>query len=307
MMGNGDLYQRRCSVDKTGNVRGSPRCECEKNRLPRHVSRVCLVRQPPCKGPRSPAGVRNITAISFTCGHALATSLQRIGYAIVRAPEAVSSCQRAVDTFAASGQFRFPTDEVRDAAYPECGARYRDAFDELYTVGARCMKAISASDVGRRARLESRLEPFDAPPGETVPFVGVASGEWPFAGSFASIFNYDRGFLNPHKDRGLLTVIAGRPASAGQANAVRLWGQMPGTESSWVPFDDRVPADCVLIFAGEQLERLTGLPAMLHACRVDPNAERISMLHHGPHPSASVSGNRQSMALVLATLADVGD
>ena len=168
------------------------------------------------------------------------------------------------------------------------------------------MKSIAASTIGRRERLECLLEPFDAPAGLSTPFDGVASGEWPFAGSFASIFNYDLGFLNPHKDRGLLTVIAGRPASADLTNVVRLWGRAPGT-AVWIPLDDRVPADCVLVFAGDQLERLTGVPAMVHACRVDPKAERISMLHRGPHPGASFSGNRQSMALVLATLAEVGD
>ena len=38
---------------------------------------------------------------------------------------------------------------------------------------------------------------------------------------------------------------------------------------------------------------------MLHSCRVDPRAERLSMLHRGPHPGAPEEGNRQSIALVL--------
>ena len=50
------------------------------------------------------------------------------------------------------------------------------------------------------------------------------------------------------------------------------------------------------------LERLSGgsFPAMLHSCRVDPKAKRLSMLHRGPHPDAPEDGTRQPIALVLA-------
>ena len=77
---------------------------------------------------------------------------------------------------------------------------------------------------------------------------------------------------------------------------------LPGRVAVGVPklLDDRVPDDSVLVIAGLQLERLSGLPAMVHACRVDPRAERISMLHRGGHPGAAPQGNRKSMALVLA-------
>ena len=56
-----------------------------------------------------------------------------------------------------------------------------------------------------------------------------------------------------------------------------------------------------MLLVGEGLERLSGggFPAMLHSCRVDPRAERLSMLHRGPHPGAPEEGNRQSIAFVL--------
>ena len=56
-----------------------------------------------------------------------------------------------------------------------------------------------------------------------------------------------------------------------------------------------------MLLVGEGLERLSGggFPAMLHSCRVDPRAERLSMLHRGPHPGAPEGGNRQSIAFVL--------
>ena len=42
-----------------------------------------------------------------------------------------------------------------------------------------------------------------------------------------------------------------------------------------------MPADAVVLLVGEGLERLSGgnFPAMLHSCRVDSRAERLSMLH----------------------------
>ena len=112
------------------------------------------------------------------------------------------------------------------AAIPECHALYRASFNELYTVGAQCLRSMSASEAGRRVGLESSLglveqvdaplkvdsadasqsrlclvEPLNTPP-TTEPFEGVARGDWPFASSFASIFNYDHGLLNSHVDRG---------------------------------------------------------------------------------------------------------
>uniref|UniRef100_A0A7S3B0A2 Isopenicillin N synthase-like Fe(2+) 2OG dioxygenase domain-containing protein n=1 Tax=Haptolina ericina TaxID=156174 RepID=A0A7S3B0A2_9EUKA len=125
----------------------------------------------------------------------------------------------------------------------------------------------------------------------------------PYAASFASIFNFDQGFLNPHRDRGLLTLIYGRPCGSPHirpTDTVRLWGCEPG--GAWFALDACVPDDDhLLVLAGEQLERLSDsvCPAITHACRVDPQAERISMLHHGPHPGARSRGNRQSMAFVL--------
>ena len=240
--------------------------------------------------------------------------------------------------------------------------------------------------------------------------------------SFGSIFNFDRGILNAHTDRGVLTAIYGRhrissdsgksdggnqtsdrlradsdqlldgqvwdstggnqttsldhlraaadPLLDGQlwdrtealsapcggditdGRRVRLWGLDPQT-AAWHPLDTDVdntdgismgdpmiddpnhrwdplkepiardarhpPLDTsgahsdgggadgggtpfVLLVAGEQLERLSGggYRALLHACRVDPRSEPISMLHQGPHPGSEREGNRQSMALVLA-------
>eukprot|EP00966_Prymnesium_polylepis_P294665 6804586-Prymnesium_polylepis.1 len=128
------------------------------------------------------------------CGERLVRSLRASGFAVVRAPHAAAIGRKAVDAWADSGGgFRFPCGE----AYPECEHLYRVAFDELYAVASQCMHSIAAYEGGR---LQQLCGAPTNPSGEA--FDGIRRGDWPFPASFASIFNYDHGFLNPHQDRG---------------------------------------------------------------------------------------------------------
>ena len=240
------------------------------------------------------AGARLITP-------ATKASLQRHGYAVVRAPAAARHCAAAVAAWSTSGSFRYPSvGEPSSLAVPirDMDALYRRAFNELYSLTAECTSSVWAG--------------LPAPPTATRPFPRDAVGTWPFddgrarsfpyAASFCSVFNFDHGFLNDHRDRGLVTAIyGGRAAGTSDgARQVRLWGQRPGGDGEWHALDG-LPADAVVLLVGEGLERLSGgdFPALLHSCRVDPRAEPLSMLHRGPHPGAPEDGNRQSIALVL--------
>tara|TARA_B100000795_G_scaffold118544_1_gene88181 strand:- start:815 stop:1564 length:750 start_codon:yes stop_codon:yes gene_type:complete len=242
------------------------------------------------------AGARLITP-------ATKASLQRHGYAVVHAPAAARHCAAAVAAWATSGSFRYPSisePSSSTAARASGGAQmdvlYRRAFNELYSLTAECASSVWA---GLPAP-PTAVRPFAPDAVGTRPFADARARSSPYAGSFCSVFNFDHGFLNEHRDRGLITAIYGRAAGTSDGQ-VRLWGQRPGGDDEWHALEG-VPADAVVLLVGEGLERLSGggFPAMLHSCRVDPRAERLSMLHRGPHPGAPEDGNRQSIALVLA-------
>ena len=160
------------------------------------------------------------------------------------------------------------------------------------------------------------------------PTLPSTSSELPYKSSFASAFNYDRGFLNTHEDRGLLTCVFGYsppPAAASDGSAaddrVRLWCQPhddpdndncepphSNAERKWLDldaatarFDGAGGSESVVLFVGAQLEEWTEgrFRAIPHACRVDPTEERLDT-RLPTHPGAPETGNRKSFALVLA-------
>lgn len=251
-------------------------------------------------------------------GTRILNELSTAGFCIVRAPRTAACCRSAVKRWAGEQAFRFPL-------HPQPASQssnfdgiteklYRLAFNSLYALSVRCLHELGASNsqlkpLQAHQDMQSQstpVLPFKDPhsPAPALPFEYNSS--LPYAASFASIFNFNHGFLNAHRDRGLLTAVYGQlmsrknPSGRVSDRVVRLWGQTPGS-TEWRMLDP-VPDDSVILFAGEQLARLSNgaIPAMLHACRVDPTAERISMLHHGAHPGAREEGNRQSCALVLA-------
>ena len=363
-------------------------------------------------------------------GGAIARQLRARGRVVVRAPRAVAACDAAVDAWSRSGLgFRYPIPS--QTAGPSClpsadglEALYRRAFNELYVLAAACAHQLHTHALPLPPPPDATIRPFifDKLVGRDSHFSECPDAALGYSASFGSIFNFDRGFLNAHTDRGVLTAIYGRhriSSDSGKSNGgnqtsdrlradsdqsldgqvwdstggnqttsldhlraasdplldgqlwdraealrapcggditdgkrVRLWGLDPQTAAwhpldtegdnsdgismgdpmiddpnhRWDPLKEPIARDArhppldtsgahsdgggadgggtpfVLLVAGEQLERLSGggYRALLHACRVDPRSEPISMLHQGPHPGSEREGNRQSMALVLA-------
>ncbi|GMI18904.1 hypothetical protein TeGR_g14833 [Tetraparma gracilis] len=195
---------------------------------------------------------------------------------------------------AAKVGWRYPPLDDRERR-PEMDDVYGTAFNSMYhTASSALLQVLQHSNLDCPQAV--RGDPM--PAGATAPFVGLAAS-LPFSASFCSLFNFDRGFLNAHKDRGLLTVVCGSAEGAGRR--VTLWVRAHGGE--WVDLGLRAGAEDVVLFVGEQLEERSGgvYRAVDHACRVDPEGERLNTTLER-EPDACEEGNRKSIALVLCEL-----
>ena len=153
-------------------------------------------------------------------------SLQRHGYAVVHAPAAARHCAAAVAAWATCGSFRFPSvsepstsTAARVGSGAEMDALYRRAFNELYLLTAECASSLWPGLPAPPAA----TRPFAEDAVGTRPFADARARSSPYAGSFCSVFNFDHGFLNDHRDRGLITAIYGRAAGTSD-NQVHLLG-----------------------------------------------------------------------------------
>lgn len=188
----------------------------------------------------------------------------------------------------------------------------KDAVNKIDEITGRCSVDEKSGHLIHGLKLfgsnSDRHEPFEHPDRD------------PFGQTFFNLFNYSYGMLNPHKDRGLLTVIASRQARLVQdgeetnditsrgkvrdANARQsaLWVHSPppldsdqdnagNVESSrWLNVDNMMETDNeVAILLGEdseqlQLARMYNLKAAKHAVRVDPVGEYVAHSHFRPDP-----------------------
>ena len=219
-----------------------------------------------------------------------AASLRQRGFAFVHAPEVAEACEAAVAAFSRRSAFRYPAgrfDSKVDHAY-------RVAFNHMHALAAACLHEAGGSSFPPAS---SSPPPFVGERSELgEPFAGAAAA--PYSASFASIFNFDYGFLNEHSDRGLLTAVFGRPQVA---DGVRVRLRCRQLDSGlWMDLGEAPPGSLV-VMAGEQLEHASGgrFKAVAHSCRVDPDGARLDTRLLSD-PSAGPNGNRQSMALVLA-------
>ena len=146
--------------------------------------------------------------------------MQRHGYAVVHAPAAARHCAAAVAAWATCRSFRFPsvsepsTSTAARASGAHIDTLYRRAFNELYLLTAECASSVWPGLPAPAAA----TRPFAEDAVGTRPFADARARSSPYAGSFCSVFNFDHGFLNDHRDRGLITAIYGRAAgtSGGQ-------------------------------------------------------------------------------------------
>lgn len=227
-------------------------------------------------------------------GVGVAAELRSAGYAIIRSRRAASACDAALLNFARLRQFRYPPVSNQVIREDRVDHDYRNAFNELYTLAAMSLhRAWSSSPQATGLPfdgndLSTQQEPFSASQHST-----------PYQASFASLFNYDHGFLNVHRDRGLLTAVYGYGGT--HDGTVRLWCR-PRDTGEWVDIGAQAARTdaCIILFVGEQLEMASGgvYQAIEHACRLDPSGERIDTRLRA-HPGARPTGNRHSVALVL--------
>lgn len=286
----------------------------------------------------------------------LLPSLLRHGFVKVPAsPEALATLRHALGTWSASKTFRHPP-VPPDAGN---GATFPCAFNALFDV---CRTSLHLLDLEWQ-QLEGR--PLGAPmhempggnvflPGQSKPFVGGVPPS-AFDASFFNLFNYDYGSLNSHVDRGLITVVygfSGTPLNGHDARVSeetasvdnqqprsRLWLRDAAASDlsapgAWVDAEVECGTDGVILFAGEQLEALTGrrVPAIEHCVRVrhksppphtlthtrlavckchlltpvhahlqvDPVGPYLNRSHQYRDPRASERGNRLSAAMICS-------
>ena len=214
--------------------------------------------------------------------------LKTKGYTIIKNPPAAKICQEAVSLFTETSKFRYPPLE-EFARTKELDQVYSAAFNSLYKLAGITLSEISSS--------------FPVPSSSVLPIdtsltnQPFSAKKLPYNNSFASIFNFNHGFLNKHKDRGLITLVNGF-ATSPNTNRVSLWCK--SHHGNWVDIGVEASINDIVIFSGEQLEEATNgeFKAVDHACRVTPDGERINT-RLLTEPEAEGFGNRQSVALVL--------
>ena len=253
----------------------------------------------------------------------LAPLAQR-GYAVVRLSQASKvQLRSALQAWSLHGRFRHPAvpemddgttnlelkkeqQQEEEARFPEERACFNALFDECRN-GIRLLDREwrEAKGVGLGAPLQSLPDGEVFLDHDALPFQSL-SRDTPFDQSFFNVFNYNHGTLNPHVDRGLITLVYGY--NENRSGASQLW-LLDLETNMWVEAEEVCEAhdagngdDCVLLFAGEQLERLTGgrVRAVEHCVRVDPEGEFLNRSHFTRDPEAAPIGNRLSAAMIFS-------
>lgn len=228
-----------------------------------------------------------------------AAALRTKGFAFVHAPDVAAACEAAVAAWSQRDSFRYPAGHYD----VEVDAHYRAAFNAMHSLAASCLQRACRDEPAAGCSFPSESPPpFDLSErgGAALaePFSGVSGA--PYAASFASIFNFDFGFLNAHRDRGLLTAVWGRPRALEPPGArVRLLCRRLDS-GGWVDLCEEAPAGSLALIAGEQLQAASRghFRAAEHSCRVDPDGARLDT-RLPADPAAAPCGNRHSMAHVL--------
>ena len=210
----------------------------------------------------------------------------------------IQALDRSLEVASELAGFRFPPINVDTVTYDDA---HRDAFRALYAIATGCLGALAQSD-DLPAPLIDQL--FCTSPHEPL------ASDHPYAGTFFNLFNYDHGALNPHLDRGLVTIIHLRPAKNREGSSV-LW--VRGSDNTWCNADDCIrqcmmngEADVryALILIGEDgaaflKENLPSLYPAEHSVRVQPSGPWIDHSHHRPDPETLPKDNRLSAAMIL--------
>ena len=116
------------------------------------------------------------------------------------------------------GRFRLISLPEHQRAFNEHSCAGERRCSDGRTAPASFQRAVLAYCRMRRLRSAglpappTAVRPFAPDAVGTRPFADARARSAPYAGSFCSVFNCDHGFLNEHRDRGLITAIYGRAA-----------------------------------------------------------------------------------------------
>jgi len=116
----------------------------------------------------------------------------------------------ALRSWEAQGQFRFPPVSEHPPGIEDWPAQYQRAFDEHMTIATGAFADILGElerSEGLPQRLRALRSSLTPPPGASSCPHHAAALRSKFSTSFINFFNYRHGFLAPHRDRCLITVV----------------------------------------------------------------------------------------------------
>lgn len=223
--------------------------------------------------------------------------LKQNGFCQIRIPKKTTDLfEKTLNTFSASQTFRFPPQErMPFDAWP---AIYKESYVNLEKIAQKCYFDLC----------------FELSQLQVIKDKSSLSGDITFETSFMNIFNYKYGFLKPHRDRCLVTIIYRQFSNAvvGQEvvkeddnvnpNTKILWSHdvsyTPTEDKAhWINVDNMLCAEenQVCVFIGEEMSTLCGnyLTANEHCVTENPNLPYI--VRNG-NPS-----DRMSLAFVLSS------
>ncbi|KAK3264420.1 hypothetical protein CYMTET_26843 [Cymbomonas tetramitiformis] len=210
--------------------------------------------------------------------------------------------------WAGEKQFRWPPRQENELQLADWPLPYRRCYDVLLQTSVLVFDSLAQNYREKQLLLPEALKRY---PGQAQEEMVTQAGSISqaqkayFSASFMNIFNYDYGYLGPHKDRCLITTIRRLPfvkselardsedvarksfsASPTHTHRKRLWiwNDIAGV---WKDIDAMLLEESssldLVLFVGEELESITQgwLPAVKHAVCEDPNLIEENQLGEG--------------------------
>lgn len=226
--------------------------------------------------------------------------LKRLGLVPIRIPAATADLfESTLQEFSSTKKFRFPPQEGATAfdAWPE---NYRHSYFKLERIARDCYFGLLNELTGLK-NSKFRLDPC------------LLKKDTNFETSFMNIFNYQYGYLKPHRDRCLVTIVyrqfidspVGPDVVDGtdltDPNTKILWSHDINVDRSdqrsrWINVDNALCSkkNQVCMFIGEEMSALCGN-------FVSPNEHCVTENPNFPYTADSKNiSNRMSLALVLS-------
>mmetsp|Transcript_41463 Transcript_41463/g.130610 ORF Transcript_41463/g.130610 Transcript_41463/m.130610 type:complete len:226 (+) Transcript_41463:284-961(+) len=197
----------------------------------------------------------------------LVSSIRSRGFAVIPISHEVQTVLKTgLTTWSLEKKFRYPPVVEHPPGLNEWRKEYRDCYDSLLGIAAPCFHRLCtdlmhASDDKNPVDLGKLRRHFDLESSTLL-----TSPQSVFTTSFMNLFNYRWGFLGPHRDRCLVTVIF---TMTEERCSKRLWARRvsDGMQGEWFDVDKHTDSSRVIVFAGEEMNKLTDgfIPAIEHS------------------------------------------